>query len=31
MRAENIPFEELLKKAMEPIDRDRFPLDASGT
>jgi cell filamentation protein len=31
MRAENMPFGELLKKAIEPIDRDRFPLDASST
>ena len=25
MRADNILFEELLKRAIEPIDRDRFP------
>jgi cell filamentation protein len=31
LRGENKLFEELLKKAIEPIDRDRFPVDASRT
>jgi cell filamentation protein len=30
LRADNTLFEKLLKGAIEPIDRDRFPLDPSG-